>query len=488
MPRHHDLLIRNGTVVDGSGAPRFRADVAVTGDRIGAVGDLSADSAGTVIDATGRIVAPGFIDSHTHDDRYLRQQPQMPAKLSQGVTTVVTGNCGISLAPWTPAPGQPVPPPLNLLGNDAADFRFASFAAYLADLEAHPSAVNAACLVGHTTLRVAAMARLDRSATDAEIDTMRGLLREAMEAGAIGFSTGAAYPAAMPASTAELVGVIGAMRGYGGVYATHIRDESDRILEAMDEALEVGAAGDAPLVLSHHKLIGRHNHGRSVQTLAHITQAMARAAQPVGLDAYPYTAGSTVLRKDRLAVSSRVIVTQSQPFPEYAGMDLDAIAEKMGLSPEDAVDRLQPAGAIYFLMDEADVRRILAFPPTMIGSDGLPHDTAPHPRLWGTFPKVLGHYCREVGLFTLEEAVHKMTGLTAGHFRLPGRGAVRPGAFADITVFDAGTVADRATWAAPMRQAVGIDAVLVNGALAWRDGAATGVLAGRVVRRALTAP
>ena len=479
---HFDVLIRNGTVVDGTGAPRFSADVGITGDRIAAVGDLSADTATQVIDATGRIVAPGFIDSHTHDDRYLRQQPQMPAKLSQGVTTVVTGNCGISLAPWSPAPGRTVPPPLNLLGNDAADFRFATFADYLADLEAHPSAVNAACLVGHTTLRVAAMASLDRSANQTEIAAMRGLLREAMEAGAIGLSTGAAYPAAMPASTAELVGVIQAMRGYGGVYATHLRDESDRIFEAMDEAFEVGAAGDAPVVLSHHKLIGRHNHGRSLQTLAHIAQAMERAEQPVGLDAYPYTAGSTVLRKDRLAVSSRVIVTQSVPFPEYAGLDLDVIAEKMGLSPEDAVDRLQPAGAIYFLMDEADVRRILAFGPTMIGSDGLPHDTAPHPRLWGTFPRVLGHYCREVGLFTLEQALHKMTGLTADHFRLPGRGKVQPGCFADITVFDAGTVVDLATWADPMRQARGIDAVLVNGSVAWMDGAATGVFGGRVIR------
>ena len=479
---HFDVLIRSGTVVDGTGAPRFHADVGVTGDRITAVGDLSADTAAAVIDATGRIVAPGFIDSHTHDDRYLRQQPRMPAKLSQGVTTVVTGNCGISLAPWTPAPGQAVPPPLNLLGNDAAAFRFATFADYLADLEAQPPAVNAACLVGHTTLRVAAMERLDRSATGAEIDAMRGLLREAMEAGAIGISTGAAYPAAMPASTAELVGVVGAMRGYGGVYATHMRDESDRIFEAMDEAFEVGAAGDAPVVLSHHKLIGKHNHGRSLQTLVHIAQAMERAARPVGLDAYPYTAGSTVLRKDRLAVSSRVIVTQSVPHPEYAGMDLDAIAEKMGLSPEDAVDRLQPAGAIYFLMDEADVRRILAFGPTMIGSDGLPHDTAPHPRLWGTFPRVLGHYCREVGLFTLEQAVHKMTGLTADHFRLPARGKVLAGCFADITVFDAGTVIDQATWADPMRPALGIDAVLVNGAVAWVDGAATGVFGGRVIR------
>ena len=287
----------------------------------------------------------------------------------------------------------------------------------------------------------------------------------------------------MPASTAEMTGVICAMRGYGGVHASHILDESDRIFEAMDEAVAVAAAGDASTVLSHHKLIGKHNHGRSLQTLAHVARVMGAAARPVRLDAYPYTAGSTVLRKDRLAVSSRVIVTRSVPHPEVAGRDLDDIAAQWGVSPQDAVDRLQPAGAIYFLMDEADVQRILAFEHTMIGSDGIPHDSAPHPRLWGTFPRVLGHYCRDVGLFTLEQAVHKMTGLTASHFQLPGRGRLAVGDFADVCVFDAGAIADLATWESPTRQAAGIDAVLVNGVMAWRDGAGTGAFAGRVIRR-----
>jgi N-acyl-D-amino-acid deacylase len=206
------------------------------------------------------------------------------------------------------------------------------------------------------------------------------------------------------------------------------------------------------------------------------------AHQPIALDCYPYCAGSTILRKDRIAVSSRIIVTQSQPHPEFTGMDLDAIAQRLGVSMEDAVDLLQPAGAIYFLMDEADVQRVLAFPQTMIGSDGMPHDTSPHPRLWGAFPRVLGHYCRDVGLFPLEQAVHKMTGLTARHFRLPGRGVLCEGAFADITVFDAGRIADRATWEAPTLRAEGIDAVIVNGRPAWRDGESLGVRSGRVVR------
>lgn len=475
-----DLLLRHGTLIDGTGAARRLADVGIRGARVAAVGDLSDQRGAAEIDAGGRIVAPGFIDSHTHDDRYLLLDPDMPAKLSQGVTTVVTGNCGISLAPWGAPAGATVPPPLNLLGHDPTLFGDATFAAYLARLEAAPVAVNAACLVGHTTLRAATMPQLDRVATPEEIAHMRALLDEAMASGAIGLSTGAAYPTAMPATTDEMAQVAEVIGPYGGVYASHIRDEGDHVFAALDEAFAIGRAANAPVVVSHHKLIGPRNHGRSVQTLAHVRAAMAH--QSIALDCYPYCAGSTILRKDRIPVSSRIIVTASQPHPEFAGMDLDVIAQRLGVSMEDAVDRLLPAGAIYFLMDEADVRRVLAFPQTMIGSDGMPHDSAPHPRLWGTFPRVLGHYCRDVGLFSLEEAVHKMTGLTARHFRLPGRGVLCEGAFADITVFDADRIADRATWDAPTLRADGIDTVIVNGQPTWQDGRSLGVRGGRVVR------
>lgn len=475
-----DVVLRGGTVIDGTGAPRFDADVGLTGNRIAAIGKLAGAVADRTLDVHGQIVAPGFIDAHTHDDRYLMQQPLMPAKLSQGVTTVVTGNCGISLAPWCATPGQPVPPPLDLLGDDAAAFRYTVFGDYLDALERAAPAVNAACLVGHTTLRVAVMDRLDRAATDVEIAAMQALLRDAMASGACGMSTGAAYPAAAHASTDEMARVAQALRGFGGVHASHIRDEGDRICEAIDEAVAVAVAGESSAVVSHHKLIGPRNHGRSVETLGHLAQAMRHHC--VGLDCYPYQAGSTILRKDRLAVSSRVIVTRSQPHPEFAGQDLDAIAAAMGVSPEDAVDRLQPAGAIYFLMDESDVQRILAFPHTMIGSDGLPHDPVPHPRLWGTFPRVLGHYSRDVGLFPLEVAVHKMSGLTARHFGLAERGVLMQGNFADIAIFDPARIIDTATFAQPVAQAVGISCVFVNGEIAWRDGASTGTRAGTVIR------
>lgn len=477
---HYDTLIRGGTIIDGSGEPRYVADLAITGQRIAAIGDLSSATADHVIDATHRVVSPGFIDSHTHDDRYLIIDPGMPAKLSQGVTTVVTGNCGLSQAPWLQGKRSDVPAPINLLSTDPKDFPFTTFREYLENLEAHPAAVNAACLVGHTSLRAAAMDDLGRPANDEEIAHMQALLREAMESGAIGLSTGTAYPNAMPATLEELVGVAQVLRDFDAIYCSHIRDEADQVFAALDETFEIGEASDARVLVSHHKLIGPKNHGRSVQTLAHIDEVAQK--QPIRLDAYPYVAGSTILRKDRIAVSSRVLITKSEPYPQYSGWDLADVAKDLGMSQEDAVDKLLPAGAIYFIMDEKDVERILAYSGTMIGSDGMPHDVAPHPRLWGTFPRVLGYYCREVKLFSLEEAVRKMTGLTAEYFRLPGRGLLKAGNFADVVVFDPETIADMATWTAPKRQAQGIDCVLVNGQVAWKDGQGTDSRTGAVLR------
>jgi N-acyl-D-amino-acid deacylase len=224
------------------------------------------------------------------------------------------------------------------------------------------------------------------------------------------------------------------------------------------------------------------NHGRSAQTLELIERQMQ--AQKVGLDCYPYTASSTVLSADRAAAASRTVVTWSTPHPEFAGKDLVEVAKTMGLDQDHAVARLLPAGAIYFSMDEADVRRILSFPATMIGSDGLPHDDFPHPRLWGTFPRVLGHYSRALGLFSLEQAVHKMTGLTARTFGLQDRGVLRPGAYADITVFDPVNVKEGATFKQPIVPAPGIDAVMVNGAVVWRNSGPSGARPGRVLSHA----
>ena len=476
---HYDLLIRNATIIDGTRAPRFQGDIGVRDGLIADVGELRNAGADREIDATGHIAAPGFIDVHTHDDRLLFSNPAMTPKVSQGVTTVIAGNCGISLA-HTPAPRAGViTPPLDLLDNEGSWFRFPSFGAYREELAAKPAAINAACLVGHTTFRVAVMDKLERPATQAEIAKMREMARESMASGALGVSTGTAYPPAASAPTEEIIEVCRPLTEFGGMYVTHMRNEDDQVTESIEETCAIGRSLNVPVVISHHKTVGIRNHGRSAETLALIEQRMRE--QPVCLDCYPYIASSTVLRYDRLAQSSRVIITWSKPHPEFSGVDLDEVARRLGVSQAAAVEMIKPAGAIYFMLDEKDVQRILAFDETMIGSDGLPHDAKPHPRLWGTFPRVLGHYARDLKLFTLETAVYKMTGLPAKKFGLTGRGVLQKGAHADITLFDAALVIDAADFKNSTEPAKGIATVIVNGEPVWSDGKPTGARPGRVL-------
>ena len=473
-----DYILRGGEVIDGSGRARFRADVTIKGDRIAEIGTVARTAGAHEIDVSGKIVAPGFIDVHTHDDRALFATPEMAAKASQGVTTVVTGNCGISLAPLSidHAP----PPPLDLIG-DAADYRYGRFADYLMALDRSPAAINAACLVGHSTLRVGSMAALDRPAEAAEIGRMGELLQEALDAGAVGLSSGLAYAPAEHAPPTEIEALAALLRPAGALYTTHMRNEGDRVLDSLEESFAVGRAAGVPVVISHHKTIGRQNFGRTAQTLPVIAAALA--GQEIGLDAYPYIASSTVLTAAQAERATKVLVTWSKSAPEQAGRELSAIAADWGVGPKAAAERLQPAGAIYWMMDEADIQRVLGFPHTMIGSDGLPHDFHPHPRLWGTFPRVLGHYCRDLGLFELEEAVRRMTGLPAARFGLSGRGKVAAGAYADITIFDPATVIDRATFEQPITPAAGIEHVFVNGRPVWVEGKPTGERPGRALRR-----
>lgn len=462
--RRYDFILAGGTVIDGTNAEPFVADIAVRGDKIVEIGQLAARFPELVEDVSGLIVAPGFIDAHTHDDNALLQTPEMLPKISQGVTTVITGNCGISLAPLR----HPNPPsPLDLLDPGGGSYIYSSFATYLDALRKAAPAVNCACLVGHSTLRTAVLDDLARPANQDEIERMRAMVEEALEAGAIGVSTGTFYPPAAAATPEEIIAVCQPLRERRGLYATHMRDEGDDIMVALQETFEVARALEVPLVISHHKLVGEKNFGRSLETLEQIRQAMQELE--IAVDAYPYTASSTMLKQDPVLLASKVMITWCTPHPRFSGWDLDDAARELGKSRWDAVEDLRPAGAIYFMLDENDVQRIMTFPQTMIGSDGLPHDVHPHPRLWGTFPRVLGHYSRDLGLFPLRTAVWKMTGLTASRFGLKGRGVIRSGAFADLVLFDAKTVADVATFAEPMARSRGICRVYVNGEMVLND-------------------
>ena len=478
MTANPDLVLRNALIYDGSGREPEAADIAVTDERITAIASLPPGRAGEEVDATGLAVAPGFIDTHTHDDLAIIETAMSP-KTSQGVTTVVAGNCGISLAPMQPQ--RDPPPPFTLFGGRDI-FRYPRFADYLAAVEKAGTAVNTACLVGHSTLRFGAMDDLSRAATAAETDAMKAALAQALEEGAIGLSSGLEYPPAEHSEPGELEALAAVAGASGGIYTTHMRNEGDRVIEAMQEAFAASREGKVPVVISHHKCSGIANFGRSVETLALFEKALATT--DAGLDAYPYDACSTILSPDWAKRARRILVAMSRPHPEMTGRDLDDVAREWAVSRDDAIERLQPAGAIYFDMDEADVRRILAYPHTMIGSDGLQGQEHPHPRLWGTFARVLGHYARDVGLFSMAEAIHRMTGMPAARFGLKHRGRLQVGHFADLVLFDPAAIRDTATFEAPKQAAAGIHTVWVNGQKVWHEGRSTANRPGHVLRRA----
>jgi N-acyl-D-amino-acid deacylase len=311
---------------------------------------------------------------------------------------------------------------------------------------------------------------------------MQARLREALTQGASGFSTGLYYPPSTFAPTDEVIAVAEALREAGGIYVTHMRNEGPGVIDSIEETLKIGRDTGTPVVISHHKCTFPENFGRSRETLALIEQN-ARTQQ-VAFDVYPYAASSTALMLHILRDDVKVRVTWSIPQPECAGRWLHELAAEWGLTNKQAAERLLPAGAIYFQMDEADVQRILAHDLSMVGSDGIPNDKFPHPRLWGTFPRVLGHYARDLGLFSLETAVHKMTGRPAKVFGMTDRGTIRPGAHADLVLFDATTIRDAATFENPTQPADGILETWINGQSAYRAGTgATDAQAGCLITR-----
>lgn len=541
MAHSCDLLVRGGTVVDGSGGPAARSDVAVAGSRVVAVGaQAAALSARRVIDAAGLIVAPGFIDMHSHADFTLPSYPGALNSLSQGVTTEVLGNCGYSPAPLAAdaqrlddqrAAGHGLGPGL--------DWAWRSFGDFLDRLESARPAVNCVPLVGHGMLRLAVVGAEDRPATDEELLAMRSLAADALAAGAWGMSTGLVYPPGSYASTDELVAVGGALTDVDGLYASHIRDETNGLADALTEAITIGRRLGVRVEVSHLKAAGRSNHGRAREALSILAEARSGGLR-ITQDAYPYTAGSTLLtqllppwvhdggtdalceRLGSIAIRARIVAEirdglagwpnyfESTGGPEairiaaagdpalahLEGRTLAEAAARAGTDPlsfvfDTVVADRGSTTMILSLMDEADVDEILDDPSTAIGSDQLGVTSAGarvHPRAYGSFARILGRWVRERGRLDLTTAVHRMTGLPASILGLGDRGRLAEGMVADLVVFDPQTVEDAATYEAPTEMARGIEFVLLGGRFAIDGGRPVDVTLGQVLRRTVSAP
>ena len=491
----HDLVIREVSLYDGSGAPPAGADVAIEGERIASVrsgGAGAALQARETLDGRGLALAPGFIDVHTHDDFAALVHPDMAFKLAGGVTTSIVGNCGFGAAPHAAAAVM-----AKTLHPKIALPEWQGYAGYMRRLEEQPPGVNIGVLVGHGTARLAAMRNEARAPGGAEMAAMKATVAEGLEAGALGLSSGLVYDPGRFAATDELVELCALMRGTGALYATHMRDESSGLLDSVREAIAIGERAGVPVQISHHKASGRSAWGLVRESLKLIEDAQRRGLD-VHADQYPYTAGSTILSavyrdgKLRGAIGDLtgddVVIASTESHPQWEGRSLAQLGREFGCSPEQAAERVLAADhgvtAVLHAMNEEDVRTVMRHPSTMIGSDGIPTIKGrPHPRLYGTFARVLGRYAREEKLFTMEEAVYRMTGFAAAKFGLQDRGLVRAGAFADLVLFDAAKIIDRGTFDDPKRLPEGIRAVFVNGKRAVDGGAVTGVRTGKVLRR-----
>ena len=525
------LLIKNGTVVDGSGAPAMAADVAIEGDRIVAVGGNLSGEAARTLDARGLMVAPGFIDIHSHSDLVYDKCPSAESKVRQGVTTEVVGMCSFSPAPVAPGRAEVVQEWAGGIGG-RIPIEWETFPEYLEHLRRLGPSVNIVQFVGHGALRLATVGPENRVATEDEQAAMERLLVEALEAGAFGFSTGLVYAPSVYGSTEELIALARSMASRGGLYFSHIRGEAATLEDAVEEAIRIGAEGGVPIQISHVKASGRENWGKMDRVLRMIDAARARGDDVTG-DVYPYPAGSTKMDsllpgwmhnggiakllerlgdpaarqraiRDCLVDGERwrtgsgamgwdeiMIATCSNP--ELPGLHLAELARRTGQAPAEAMMDLvlaEHAGVsmIVFSQSEDNVATVLGYAHSMIGSDSLslhagvgPHPGKPHPRSYGTFPRVLGVYCREKRVFSWETAVHKMTGMPAAKLKLKRRGLVRAGFAADLALFDAATVSDSATFADPHRHPTGIPYVVVNGQLVVEGARFHALPAGRVL-------
>lgn len=525
------LLIRGGTVIDGTGAPRQPADVAIEGDRIVALGPGLKGEAARVIDAARRVVAPGFIDVHSHSDLFYLGCPAAESKIRQGCTTEVVGMCSFSPAPVHPERREIVRTWVGGIGA-RLDIRWETFGQYLDLLRSARPSINIAHFVGHGALRLASVGPHDRPA-GADLATMERLLQEALDAGAFGFSTGLVYPPSAYGTTGELIALARSMARRGRLYFSHVRGESATVEEAIAEAIRIGEEGGVGVQIAHVKVGGRENWPKMDRVLKLIDAARARGVDVSG-DVYPYHAGST--KMDNLLPAwvhdggtARLLERIADPglrrriveeclvdgerwrtasmgavgFDEIQvatcgqndleGMTLAALGRRRGTPPAEAMLRLlleerATVSMVAFSQSPDNVAKVLAHPAVMIGSDSLglttgpgPHPGKPHPRMYGTFPRVLGVYARERKLFSLETAVQKMTGMCAARLGLEARGLVRAGYAADLAIFDPDTVKDEATFADPHRYPTGVPYVIVNGAVVVDGGRFHAAGSGRIL-------
>ena len=469
-----DLAIRNVSILDGTGAAAFVGEVGIEGGRIASVGEVG--SARVEIDGKGMCLAPGFIDTHAHDDGAFMRYPDMTFKLAQGVTSVVSGNCGFSAVPADPSVDSARSSGGILAGLEEG---ITDLASYFDAVLARKPAINNMMLVGHNTVRAVTMGMEKRAPTQAELVAMGDHVTRALEQGACGFSSGLIYRPGRYSDTEEVAALAAAAAPFDALYTTHMRNEGDRLLEAVDESLTIAREADVHLHISHHKSAGKANWGKVGDSLAKVDAAL-QSGQRVTLDVYPYTAGSgrmiEYFNLDRINLElAEVIRIASCPaFREYEGKMVPDIAKENDLTLEETVLKILTAEkgdrtiCIQFVIDEKDVETNLAHADMMVGSDGIPDlKGKPHPRLFGTFPRVLSRYVRERGVLTLPEAVRRMTSLSARTFGMVERGEVREGWHADLVLFDPATVTDEATYDDPKREPSGVLAVVVNGELAW---------------------
>jgi N-acyl-D-amino-acid deacylase len=528
----YDVLFRDGRIVDGTGSPWFRGDLAVEDGRIAAVGAVGSDAdADEEVPLDGSAIAPGFIDIHTHSDFTLPANRDAHSKIRQGVTLEVVGNCGTSAAPRYGAAARGVEEwfESNGLGGAVDPTAWESMRDYLDHLDGDVS-LNVASLVGHGNVRAAVVGYDDRAPTADELDEMCDLVAESMADGAVGLSTGLFYPPGSFAETDEVVALARIAADHDGFYATHMRSESDGLIDSVEETIEIGRRAGVPVQISHHKAIGPDNWGKVRYTLRRMELARERDGVDVQCDQYPYVASSTSLgallpnwahdggddalldrlrddetrerirgelATDRNSSWDGVLVTNVRN-PDLKGTEGRTIAELAAREGEerDPADVLldivledrNRTMHVNFGMDEADVRTVMRHDLTMVGSDGssLERDGplgegVPHPRNYGTFPRVLGHYAREESVVSVESAVHKMTGLPAARMGLDDRGVLKAGAKADVTVFDPETVAQVGDFLDPTNYPDGIERVLVNGEHVVRDGEHTGNRPGEIV-------